>query len=225
MENIEKKCSRCKDSLPVGDFYKCKSAKDGLQNACKICNKKIVNEWQKSHRDEINIKIDRDKRKADLKSWYLKNKEKHKENVMAYNKEQYATDPFFRLNKELYRLVYRWLNAGVNNKYKVKKAKPKTANTFEMLGYTSEELRSHFKEAIDSLTLAGKRHRLSLVIKNKYFNDDAPVDVVFCLMNLVILDKDDVEDNEFILVDKNLYDTVIPNYIKTEYISSIINTN
>jgi len=107
-ETKTKICSKCKEEKPVSEFYASKRRKDGLQNNCRGCNKAIVSSWQNEHREEINAKIDTEKRKADLKEWYANNKEKHKENVMNYNKEQYTNDPFYRLTKDIYHLVYRY---------------------------------------------------------------------------------------------------------------------
>jgi len=37
-----KRCSRCKQVLPTGDFYSDKKSKDGLSSRCKECVKENV---------------------------------------------------------------------------------------------------------------------------------------------------------------------------------------
>ena len=38
MINTEKRCSMCRKILPLTEFWRNKSAKDGLQNSCKTCH-------------------------------------------------------------------------------------------------------------------------------------------------------------------------------------------
>lgn len=45
MENITKKCSKCGRELPLSEFNKDKSRKDGLQSYCKSCQKQYKKQW------------------------------------------------------------------------------------------------------------------------------------------------------------------------------------
>lgn len=45
MEQIKKRCSRCKEILPFIYFYRNKHTKDGYNGWCKKC----VTEWRKEH--------------------------------------------------------------------------------------------------------------------------------------------------------------------------------
>ena len=82
-----KRCSRCKEEKNLDEFSRDKSAKDGLQYMCKIC--------QKEH-----YQMNKEKKKQ----YYLMNKEKRKEYVQMnkeeikqyhkeYNKDYYHRNP------------------------------------------------------------------------------------------------------------------------------------
>lgn len=48
MEKIKTKiCSHCKKELDINCFYKRRTSKDGLQNMCKECKKKISEKNQR----------------------------------------------------------------------------------------------------------------------------------------------------------------------------------
>lgn len=210
----KKICGRCRKDLFIEDFYKCKSNKNGLQNACKICNKSVVKKWQDDHRDEINARVDHGKRSEDMKLWYAKNKNEHKKNVMAYNKKHYNSDPMYRLTKEHYHMFYRYTKM-----YDV----PKTAESFKMCGYSSEELKSYFKEKIDLIIQQGGKHKLSFVVLPKYFDENTPVDVIFSLLNLKVVDNKEKKDlTGCIYVGSELYQLIIPRYVRQYYWPSIV---
>jgi len=72
-----KRCARCEEVKPRTEFYKNKSAYDGLQGRCKACNIASVSEWQKANpkkHSEYNVQWDkknpRKKRDRHLK-WRL----------------------------------------------------------------------------------------------------------------------------------------------------------
>ena len=175
-----KRCGRCKDEKPLGDFYGSRTNRDGRQNNCKACSREVVNEWQRNNRDKTN-NVSREKRSADMREWYEANRERHVANVIRYNKEKYHSDPFYKLSKEIYHLVHR---------YNKKIGSEKFGPTFKMLGTSAEETHLYFREAIDALTAAGKKHRVEQVVPTKYFVYGCPVDVVYGLLNLRIVDRD-----------------------------------
>ncbi len=43
-----KTCSKCKEELPLSDFYKMSLSKDGFQSRCKACSQAHVREYRKS---------------------------------------------------------------------------------------------------------------------------------------------------------------------------------
>ena len=44
-----KRCSKCGQVKPIGDFNKCKRASDGLQSYCKQCKKDVNAAWYAKH--------------------------------------------------------------------------------------------------------------------------------------------------------------------------------
>ena len=89
-------CSKCGRELPISQFYKCKSNKDGLQAHCKEClkqyyaeNKEAIAEYKKQYRQE---------NKELIKQWYTKNEERmkqyrkeNKETIADYKKQWHTT--------------------------------------------------------------------------------------------------------------------------------------
>lgn len=79
MEKETKRCSRCGQVKPIGDFYRDKTSKDGLANWCKECHKEVRKEYYAKHRGEIL------KKQAE---WRANNKEKK----AAYNADYYQAN-------------------------------------------------------------------------------------------------------------------------------------
>ena len=63
-------CSKCKVEKDVGEFYKDRTARDGLQYKCKLCAKFATREW----RIEIPEKF-----KKDIFKWRAKNQARVRE--------------------------------------------------------------------------------------------------------------------------------------------------
>lgn len=53
VELAEKRCSRCERVLPLSQFYRDKSMRDGHASQCKECNKRAVSAWQERKRAEM----------------------------------------------------------------------------------------------------------------------------------------------------------------------------
>ena len=51
-----KRCSKCKDWKPVGEYYKAKAKWDGLRSACKQCNKTISLKYREVLANNIKYK-------------------------------------------------------------------------------------------------------------------------------------------------------------------------
>jgi len=47
-----KKCSKCGETKPVGEFYKRSVSKDGLNYYCKECSKASASQWNKEHPEQ-----------------------------------------------------------------------------------------------------------------------------------------------------------------------------
>ena len=75
-----KRCSKCGQVKPIGDFNKCKMASDGLQRYCKQCQKAVRKEYYQNHRENELKKI---------AEWRSNNKEKWK----AYQSEWNSKNP------------------------------------------------------------------------------------------------------------------------------------
>lgn len=87
MENT-KRCSKCGRELPLSEFYKRKSSKDGLQAYCKDCKKQHGKQWRADNSDYFKqwYAEHRDERLEKMKQWYADNADERKQ----YNKQYYA---------------------------------------------------------------------------------------------------------------------------------------
>ena len=99
-----KKCSKCGEVKPIGDFCKCKRYKDGHQCACKECakqyyeeNKERITEWHKLYYEENNKTI-----AEQHKQYYEENKEKIAEKGKQYRdmRAEPFRDEFFKQLEE-----------------------------------------------------------------------------------------------------------------------------
>lgn len=84
--NQSKTCSKCGQLAPLENFRKNAKAKDGLQSACKTCQKKLY-ESNKDYYLEHSAKYrdaNRDLIRARHRRYYAQNKEKHKAYSRAY---------------------------------------------------------------------------------------------------------------------------------------------
>ena len=52
-ESKTKVCSKCGRELPLSEFYKKSTSKDGLQSYCKECSKKLAIEYAQKLGNEI----------------------------------------------------------------------------------------------------------------------------------------------------------------------------
>lgn len=85
MENTTKTCTKCGRELPLSEFNKCKSKKDGLQLYCKECLK----QWRAEHAEhkkQYNKQYRADNPNY-MKQWRADNA-KH---IKQYSKEYYST--------------------------------------------------------------------------------------------------------------------------------------
>ena len=64
-----KMCTKCKEVLPLSDFRKQGSTKDGLKYYCKECDDKLAKSYYQRNKNKITDKV-----KGYKKSYYGKNK-------------------------------------------------------------------------------------------------------------------------------------------------------
>jgi hypothetical protein len=80
-----KKCCRCKEEKSLTEFYRNKSAKDGLTYECKSCKKNMSLEWKKNNREKVN---------DEKKKYY----QKHKKRISERNSKYRKSDEYKKSN-------------------------------------------------------------------------------------------------------------------------------
>lgn len=89
---IHKTCSKCKANLPLSEFNKDKSKRDGLRSSCKACKKSNNRAYYAANREKClgqqkaHYAANRGKRLEDMKAYYEANREKRQEDMRAYQK-------------------------------------------------------------------------------------------------------------------------------------------
>ncbi len=79
-----KRCGRCGETKPTGEFHRRRRSKDGLQGNCKQCNCETRREWQRANRERVN---------EHGRQWRANNRERHREIHRASNARQRSTFP------------------------------------------------------------------------------------------------------------------------------------
>ena len=88
--NVEegfKRCSKCGQVKPIGDFYRNKRAKDGLMSYCKQCNKEYQAEWSTNHKE--NVKAKNAKWRSKNPTYNAQYQQAHKDKIAEYQAEWY----------------------------------------------------------------------------------------------------------------------------------------
>lgn len=68
-----KQCSKCKKVLPISEFHKRRSHKDGLRSWCKLCREQLATKYYQDH-------------KADYQQYQQTHKELHRRSAKRYTK-------------------------------------------------------------------------------------------------------------------------------------------
>lgn len=90
MEIQIKTCTKCGDTKPIGEFYKRKGARFGVNSRCKICIDKCNRKWARENPEKVQIankkwrKTNPEKSKAVIKRWAKANPEKMSANVRKW---------------------------------------------------------------------------------------------------------------------------------------------
>lgn len=82
-----KRCSKCGQVKPIGDFNKCKRASDGLQRYCKQCQKEYQAEWSTNHKE--NVKAKNAKWRSKNPTYDAQYQQAHKDKIAEYQAEWY----------------------------------------------------------------------------------------------------------------------------------------
>ena len=122
-----KRCNECKQTKSLTDFNKDKTAKDGVQNKCKLCRIKFDYEYYQQNKERIHNRG---------KEYYQQNKERYNENRKKYYEKHLQNDPLYKLKLNIKGLIY--------DSFKRMGSK-KQSRTQEILGCTIEEFKHHIE--------------------------------------------------------------------------------
>lgn len=146
-----KKCSRCYETKEFAQFNKCKSAKFGLHNHCRQCQKHVRKEWYELNKETERVKSAEhsksDKAKAQRKRRYSQNKEV----ILKVNRERRSTPHARNLaniarQKRMRDSLSFKLSVYLRSRIRVAIiGKSKSASTFELLGCSYDELIIHLE--------------------------------------------------------------------------------
>ena len=92
---MKKVCSKCGVEKELGEFYKHKKGKFGLQSKCKICSANEMKEWRAKNKEKV---------KEYLKEYYEQNKEK----LTEQRRENYRKEKgrqFLKLKEKLNKIL------------------------------------------------------------------------------------------------------------------------
>ncbi|NRF91525.1 hypothetical protein HQN89_10890 [Paenibacillus frigoriresistens] len=173
-----KKCSKCGGDKPATTeyFYAHKTRKSGLMADCKICwkkdyseqkkeyykkNRSIAIEYLKTYRSE-HLEELKEKRKQYVKAnkkkireYYKKYRVIHTDRMRAYSNKSYILNKdqknAYMRNKRKTDLNCRLLGSLRARVYNAVKKGYKSARTMELLGCTTEHLKTHLESQFDCL--------------------------------------------------------------------------
>ena len=168
-----KRCSKCRETKPLTEFYKQKTSKDGLRGYCKGCFAIGNKKWLKNNYNKrlIYLEKNRDKMKEYYKKYYKKLKDKNPEKIKEKNK---ITQSRWRKNnpqkakertaewrqenpkrlieymrkcnkKRLKRVDYKISNSMRVSAWNAIKNKKAGKKWEELVGYTLEDLMKHLE--------------------------------------------------------------------------------
>lgn len=148
-----KRCSRCLEDVPVGNFYRHPTNNDGLQGKCKPCHKEYASEWRRINSEKVKaFRQDEYKRGRDQRAREGRKPRRrfpdgysHRERLRVKWREQTKrrnADPKMRAVMN----VKNVLRATVTGERK-------TSRWFDVLGYSREEFLKHLEmQFVDGMT-------------------------------------------------------------------------
>jgi hypothetical protein len=136
-----KKCSTCKKTKAVTDFYKNRTSKDRLQPCCKDCNKTYQKSYREANKDKVKaikkawqqanpdkVKAYYETNKDKVKAYYETNKDRIKANVKAYretnpDKVKASKKAYIEANPDKVKAIKKaWQQANKDKVKAIKKA-------------------------------------------------------------------------------------------------------
>lgn len=217
-------CIECLQLKDLSLFGVESRKKDGRRNKCKECiNKyykeiypkikikksKTQKEYYKKNKEIIKIRsknynLNLERKKLYNKIWMSENKLKRKDKANQYEKNRTKIDLDYRLIKIIRKILYRTLNN-------------KTDSTFNILGYTKDELIKslgrcpNINESID--------HKIPI----SWFLPNTDIRLINSLYNLQILTKSEnsIKSNKFSHEINEIYYIQIYSFIKPKYLNLI----
>ncbi len=188
---VQKTCTKCGEAKPLSAYYKQSAGKFGVTSRCKSCCSIIAAEHYKNNRDDILrrnaewTENNREKHKSIMASWYVNNKERAQENIRRWKEEnpvrwrELAREASRRRSKVPGYLFECAVKTAVR-KGLVKGSKY-GRRTFDLLGYTVEQLRAHLERQFQpgmSWENYGEWH-IDHVIPLSAHNYETPDDIDF----------------------------------------------
>jgi hypothetical protein len=162
----EKVCSKCKELVPITGFRpnKCRTRRDGLASECNNCHNAEAREYAKRHRKENSTRS---------LLWA-----KDKSNRPKINKAR----AIYRANRREQRKPEDLVDHNIREliRKQITKGK-KCGRTFDLLGYTREDLMKHLEKGFDggmSWGNYGKWH-IDHIIPKSAFNITSYEDIDF----------------------------------------------
>lgn len=167
MDCIEKTCSKCGEAKLLTEFYKSKKERLGVMSHCKECDKKKGKAYYAENTEKVNARTkanreaDPEKKREQSKRWYEANKEDklaknaewaraNPERFKEYQRAWDARNPdASRIRNERRRKTPRGklenaIRAGFHKG--IKKGSKSSRKTFDLLGYTPDELMAHIEK-------------------------------------------------------------------------------
>ena len=198
----EKKCSKCKEVKPLGEYHRRAKAPDGAQSYCKQCSSALFRAGWAQNRERYRLSsrawhvVNKTRRSAYQREWLLINKthstewarayrEKNKERIAvvkrkwnAKNRQQKQFDPAFRSK----RLLRSRLTLAL------RKVGYKSAPTEKLLGCSFAEARTHIESQFKAgmSWSAPSSFHIDHIIPCAFFDltDSAHQRMCFCYLNL-----------------------------------------
>jgi hypothetical protein len=217
-------CCECNIEKNLDQFSKNKNIKGGFNNRCKVCCSVRNKKRYELKKEDIKIKCNqyyynnketiKNKQTGKLnsyqknKEWHLDYREKNKEKYLQYIKEyqkinqpiKYATDPIYKTKKLIGNQIRNFLKGNKNKKTEI------------LLGY-------NYQEFIEKIGIPKKNEHIDHKIPMSWFEDNTPVNIIWNLHNLQIVDKkyNQTKLNLFYDSIPQEYLNEVKKYIKKQY--------
>ena len=162
-----KTCTKCKINKNTSEFYKNKSAKDGLASWCKACSYECVRKWKKANSGKVSeqCKVYREKNRDKL----AKYRERNRDNLAAKHREYYRNNKekcakrmreYQKKHPEVFRAAVRMYNARKLELQEVYTSNDES-NTKELFNHKCYNCTATDKLEIDHHLALSKGHALS----------------------------------------------------------------